>query len=193
MRIGVVEVVAALIKDLADTEDTADAGDADGNANSANNAGDKKQINGLYDLLLERALDVSSYVRVKVLAALTRLCDIRSSKFPKQRLAVTRAAVGALEDKAAMVRKSAAALLVRLLLTHPYGVVHGGMLTLEVWEEEYRALKAELGRLEAAVGDGSGQADVDEDAEKPDEDDAPKKNKKSKKKWAFVFIDIFHN
>ncbi|KAJ6612245.1 non-SMC mitotic condensation complex subunit 1-domain-containing protein [Mycena sp. CBHHK59/15] len=142
----------------------------------------EKQINGLYDLLLERALDVSSYVRTKVLAALSRLCDVKKAKFPKQRLAVTRAAVGALEDKVATVRKSAAALVVKLLLTHPYGLTHGGMLTLQVWEDEYKTLKAEVAKMEAAVGDGSGQggAGGGEDDD-DDDDDAPEKKKKSKK------------
>ena len=46
-----------------------------------------KQLNGLYDLLLERMLDVSSYVHTKVLSVLSKLCDL-PVKFPKQRLAV---------------------------------------------------------------------------------------------------------
>ncbi|KAJ7756752.1 non-SMC mitotic condensation complex subunit 1-domain-containing protein [Mycena maculata] len=162
MRIGVVEVIAAIIQDLADAEE-----------DESSDGPQKKQINGLYDLLLERALDVSSYVRTKVLAALARLCDMKRAKFPKQRLAITQA-VGALEDKVASVRKGAAALLVRLLLTHPYGLMYGGMLTLEKWEEDYRLLKAELVKIEASVGDGSAVQDQDE------EDEAAEKKKKRK-------------
>ncbi|KAJ7116325.1 non-SMC mitotic condensation complex subunit 1-domain-containing protein [Mycena epipterygia] len=165
MRIGIVEVIGAIIQDLADSEE-----------DESSDGSQKKQINGLYDLLLERALDVSSYVRTKVLGVLSRLCDMKKAKFPKQRLAVTQAAVGALEDKVASVRKSAAALIVKLLLTHPYGLMYGGMLTLEVWEDDYKALKADLAKIEAAVGDGSGpQEEQDEDEE------APKEKKKSKK------------
>ncbi|KAH9953157.1 hypothetical protein BGW80DRAFT_1468845 [Lactifluus volemus] len=37
-------------------------------------------LNGLYDLLLERTLDLSSYVRSKVLTVLSRLCDLPASK-----------------------------------------------------------------------------------------------------------------
>ncbi|KAF7330363.1 Condensin complex subunit 1 [Mycena venus] len=143
MRIGIVEVIGAIIQDLADGAEEDESSDGP----------QKKQINGLYDLLLERALDTSSYVRTKVLGVLSRLCDMKRAKFPKQRLAVTQAAVGALEDKVASVRKSAAALIVKLLLTHPYGLMYGGMLTLETWEEDYRALKAELAKIEAAVGE----------------------------------------
>ncbi|KAJ7183082.1 non-SMC mitotic condensation complex subunit 1 [Mycena filopes] len=151
MRIGVVEVIGAIIQDLADAEE-----------DDSSDGPQKKQINGLYDLLLERALDVSSYVRTKVLGVLSRLCDMKRAKFPKQRLAVTQAAVGALEDKVATVRKSAAALLVKLLLTHPYGLMYGGMLTLETWEEDYNKLKAELKKIEDQVGDGSAAQEQEE-------------------------------
>ncbi|KAJ7454842.1 non-SMC mitotic condensation complex subunit 1-domain-containing protein [Mycena latifolia] len=163
MRIGIVEVIGAIIQDLAEAEE-----------DESSDGSQKKQINGLYDLLLERALDVSSYVRTKVLGVLSRLCDMKKAKFPKQRLAVTQAAVGALEDKVATVRKSAAALIVKLLLTHPYGLMYGGMLTLEVWEADYKVLKAELAKIEASVGDGSGQQDAEDE-------EAPKEKKKSKK------------
>ncbi|KAJ7178708.1 non-SMC mitotic condensation complex subunit 1-domain-containing protein [Mycena crocata] len=163
MRIGVVEVIGAIIQDLAETEE---------DESSGGDSSQKKQINGLYDLLLERALDVSSYVRTKVLGVLSRLCDMKA-KFPKQRLAVTQAAVGALEDKVATVRKSAAALIVRLLLTHPYGLMYGGMLTLEKWEDDYRMLKAELAKLEAAVGDGRAVQEGEEE-----ETEGEKKKKK---------------
>ncbi|KAJ7117284.1 non-SMC mitotic condensation complex subunit 1 [Mycena filopes] len=149
MRIGVVEVIGAIIQDLADAEE-----------DDSSDGPQKKQINGLV------RLDVSSYVRTKVLGVLSRLCDMKRAKFPKQRLAVTQAAVGALEDKVATVRKSAAALLVKLLLTHPYGLMYGGMLTLETWEEDYNKLKAELKKIEDQVGDGSAAQDQDESQEK---------------------------
>ncbi|KAJ7510292.1 non-SMC mitotic condensation complex subunit 1-domain-containing protein [Mycena galericulata] len=159
MRIAVVEVIAAIIQDLAESEE-----------DESEDGPQKKQINGLYDLLLERALDVSSYVRTKVLAALARLCDMKRAKFPKQRLAVTQVAVGALEDKVASVRKGAAALLVRLLLTHPYGLMYGGMLSLEKWEEDYRLVKAQLAKIEASVGDGGAVRDQDEEDEEATEE-----------------------
>ncbi|KAJ7650604.1 non-SMC mitotic condensation complex subunit 1-domain-containing protein [Roridomyces roridus] len=151
MRIAIVEVIAAIIRDLAESEEE-ESGDGS----------QKKQINGLYDLLLERALDVSSYVRTKVLAALARLCDMPRAKFPKQRLAITQAAVGALEDKVASVRKGAVALIIKLLTTHPYGLMYGGMLTLEKWEEDYRQLKGQLSKLEAKASDADAVREEDE-------------------------------
>ncbi|KAJ7219999.1 non-SMC mitotic condensation complex subunit 1-domain-containing protein [Mycena pura] len=177
MRIAIVEVIGALIQDLAETD-----------VDDQSDVLQKKQINGLYDLLLERALDVSSYVRTKVLGVLTRLCDMKRAKFPKQRLAITQVAVGALEDKVATVRKSAVALTIRLLLTHPYGLMYGGMLELDVWEEEYKALKAELAKLEASVGDGNAVQEQDES-----QDETPKKKKKATHPDANESMDVDHD
>jgi condensin complex subunit 1 len=157
MRVALVEVIGFLIRELATSEDL---------ANEATQT--QKQINGLYNLILERMLDVSSYVRTKVLAVLSKLCDM-PVKFPKQRLAKTRAAVGALEDKAAGVRKSAVQLLVKLVLTHPYGLMHGGYLRLEEWEENYRQVKAELEKVEGGMGNAVDREEgVDEEADAGD-------------------------
>ena len=126
MRIAIVEIIGYLIRELACSEDlTSDTHQTE------------KQLNGLYDLLLERTLDLSSYVRSKVFTVLNRLCDL-PVKFPKQRLAITRAAVASLEDKVAGVRKNAISLIVRLMMTHPYGLMHGGLLGMPEWEERYR-------------------------------------------------------
>ncbi|OCH87806.1 hypothetical protein OBBRIDRAFT_889536 [Obba rivulosa] len=140
MRMALVEVIGCIIRELAISSDlTTDAQQV------------QKQLNGLYDLLLERTLDLSSYVRTKVLAVLARLCDL-PVKFPKQRLAVARAAVDSLEDKASGVRKGAVTLIVKLIVTHPYGLMHGGLLNLKEWEQRYEDVCAELKRLEDVVG-----------------------------------------
>jgi condensin complex subunit 1 len=161
MRVALVEVIGFLIRELATSEDL---------TNEA--AQTQKQINGLYNLILERMLDVSSYVRTKVLAVLSKLCDM-PVKFPKQRLAKTRAAVGALEDKAAGVRKGAVQLLVKLVLTHPYGLMHGGYLKLEEWEENYRQVKAELQKVEGGMGNAVDREEgADEEGEGVKEEEA---------------------
>jgi condensin complex subunit 1 len=179
MRIAIVEVLGHLIAELIDTEVD------DGTDKSQS----QKQINGLYDLLLERIMDVSSYVRTKVLSVLSKCCDLKH-KFPKQRLAITRAAIAALEDKAATVRKGAAALLVKLLVTHPYGLMHGGFLELDVWEAEYQVVKRDLAKFDDAMGkaverkEGDGEDDDDDDDDKGEEEgegeegESPKKRKK---------------
>ncbi|KAF7327571.1 Condensin complex subunit 1 [Mycena kentingensis (nom. inval.)] len=158
MRIAMVEIMAALIQDLA--------------LNSPDEEADnvKKQTTGLYEILLERALDTASYVRTKVLASLTRLCEIKRN--PEQRIAITEVAVGALEDKVATVRKNAVALLVALMLTHPYGKYYGGHLDISIWEPEYKKAKAEFAALEAQQSDKQAiQEQPDEEGEtQPDEE-----------------------
>ena len=157
MRMAIVEIIGCLIRELACSEDlTSDAHQT------------QKQLNGLYDLLLERTLDLSSYVRSRVFSVLSRLCDL-PVKFPKQRLAITRAAVAALEDKVAGVRKNAISLIVKLIVTHPYGLMHGGLLGVREWEERYRDVMEELQKTKKALDDTlSGGADTGE-VDKEDE------------------------
>jgi condensin complex subunit 1 len=152
MRIAIVEVIGCIIQELARSLDS-----------DINSVQTQKQINGLFDLLHERMLDVSSYVRTKVLAVLSKVFDIKIPKFPKQRLASTRAAVNALEDKASTVRKAAVSLLIKLLLTHPYGMLDGGMLQHEVWNNEYKMVKKDLEKVEGKVGKAVEVQDGDED------------------------------
>lgn len=154
MRMALVEVIGSLIRELALTSDL----------QNTDAAQVQKQLNGFYDLLLSRTLDLSSYVRTKVLATLTKLCEL-PVKFPKQRLAITRAAVNMLEDKAAGVRKGAVGLLVRLVVTHPYGLMHGGLLGLTEWEERYNAVKAELEKVEGSMGNVVEREEEEDDDE----------------------------
>jgi condensin complex subunit 1 len=176
---AVVEMVGCLIRELAVSADL-----------TTDTAQTQKQLTGLYDLLLERMLDVSSYVRTKVLAVFVKLCDV-PVKFPKQRLAMTRAATAALHDKAASVRKGSLLLLETLVGTHPYGLMHGGLLGLAEWEERYRNVKAELEKVEGRMGnavereegeepgeqDGS-EEESEADEEEVDGDESPKKKRK---------------
>lgn len=169
MRIAIVEVIGYIIQELATSMDS----DTDAKQT-------QKKINGLFDLLHERILDVSSYVRTKVFAVLSKIFDIQTPKFPKQRLVSTRAASAALEDKAATVRKAAVSLLIKLLVTHPYGMMHGGALQHEVWDREYNAVKSELEKVEGKVGkavevqeeegEGGGGEKESEDDEDEDEE-----------------------
>lgn len=185
MRIAMVEVLGQLIMELAGNSE-----DAGTDAKQI-----QKQIVGLFDLLHERALDTSSYVRTKVFVVLSKVFEIKNPKFPKQRLKSTNAAVAALEDKASTVRKSAVSLLTKLLVTHPYGMMHGGMLQSEIWETEYEAVKTQMQKVEAKIGKTVGVQDEDDEEEKEGEDDeegddedgeeegdgSPKKEKKAKK------------
>jgi condensin complex subunit 1 len=183
---AVVEVIGNLIRELALSSDLQSTPTSDPSAATNTNTNPttsdptsqdpsqiQKQLTNFYDLLLSRTLDLSSYVRTKVLSVLSKLCDL-PVKFPQQRLAVTRAAVGMLEDKAAGVRKGAVGLVVRLVVTHPYGLMHGGLLGLGEWEERYRGVKGELEKVEGGIGDvvvETGGEEEGGDTEKEDEDE----------------------
>ena len=69
------------------------------------------------------------------------------AKFPQQRLTTTELAIGCLEDKSSNVRRSAIQLLTKLVLTHPYGLMHGGLLNLGEWEERYASVCEELKKI----------------------------------------------
>jgi condensin complex subunit 1 len=165
MRQAIVEVIGSLITELA-------------NVNGREQTDPKqnqKQISGLFQLLLDRVLDNSSYVRSKVFAVLAKLINIKAYKFPKHRLQITTTAVSALDDKNSSVRKAAASLLVQLLFTHPY-VLHGGMLQREIWEGEYKkALDKIEGAMGKAVEDNNEQEEQEEEGKKKSRKKIPKK------------------
>lgn len=190
MRMAIVEVLGALIREIALAGDEVDAQQA------------KKQLNGLYELLMERSMDISSYVRSKVLTTLAKLCDL-PVKFPKQRLAITKVAVDSLEDKTATVRKNAVSVLVKLICTHPYGLIHGGLLSLQEWEQRYQETCNELKSLEDVIGkaverteekdgdeegaeegeeDGANEEDEEDEEGANEEEPGPSKSRKKGKK-----------
>lgn len=188
MRIAIVDIIGYLIRDLINSTDL-------GNDDQSV----QKQVDVFFDILNERTRDLSSYVRTKVLAVLTKLCDL-PAKFPKQRLDMSKLAVGMLEDKVATVRKNALTLLSQLVITHPYGLMHGGLMARKDWEEHYDNVSKELKKMEDIVGKAVENADeaaeaeksaaedgVDEDGEDGDEGDegesqTPKERRKTKSK-----------
>lgn len=70
------------------------------------------------------------------------------TKFPKLRIRLTDLTIRSLEDKSSQVRKNCIALLTRLILTHPYGRMHGGELSIGEWQGRYDALEKELRPLD---------------------------------------------
>ena len=95
-------------------------------------------------------------------------------KFPKRRLEITEHTVGALNDKSSSVRRYAIALLTKLILTHPFGIIHGGELNVHEWQQRYDEVAAELSSLERRpVDEGAPveEDDEEEEEEREDEDD----------------------
>ena len=71
MRQAIVEVIGSLIIELANVE----------GEDQADPKQTQKQISNLFNLLLERVLDNSSYVRSKVFAVLAKLVKIKPTNF----------------------------------------------------------------------------------------------------------------
>ncbi|TXT06039.1 hypothetical protein VHUM_03512 [Vanrija humicola] len=163
MRMAIVEIIGLLIKDLSLAED----GDEEQK---------KKQIKRFFEILLERFLDLNSYVRSKVLTTLIKLCDL-PVKFPKQRAQIAELTIRTLEDKTSSARRYAIQLLCKLLETHPFGALHGGTLNLPEWQDRYDKVCAELEKvdtqeMEKARRDaGMDDEDSDEDSEADEDED----------------------
>ncbi|KAG0208089.1 Condensin complex subunit [Mortierella sp. GBA30] len=148
MRQAIVEVIGNLIAYLSDVEQTEQV---------------KNQIDGFFDILEERFMDNSSYVRTKLLQIVATLCDLR--KFPKRRQRLTELVIGRLSDKSFWSRKQAIKTLVRMIETHPYSM-HGGELDFEEWENHYREVTDDLkamitkpSRRKAALSSSADQED----------------------------------
>ncbi|GAA99455.1 uncharacterized protein L969DRAFT_93915 [Mixia osmundae IAM 14324] len=139
MRNAILDVLGTLIKELSNSED----GDPEQQ---------KKQLEAFFDLLFERFLDLNSYVRSKVAGVFLRILDL-PTKFPKTRLELTRMATKMLEDKSSAVRKNCISLLIKLILTHPYGRMHGGELAVADWQARYDAITKELEPFDAPTNE----------------------------------------
>jgi len=63
MRMALVEIIGILIRDIAASTEEGDAEQK------------SKQIKRFFELLMERFLDLNSYVRSKVLQTLIKLCE----------------------------------------------------------------------------------------------------------------------
>jgi len=185
MRNAILEVLGLLLRELSLTES---------GALSLEPAQHTRLLTSFHALLTERLLDLNSYVRAKAASVLRDTCSL-PARVPSLRLELARLAARSLHDKAASVRRNCLALLTRLVLTHPYGRMHGGELALDEWRARLAKLEDELKVLdlpdeaerearrlmdgvpegeedEAEKEEGGDEDDDDEDpAHKMDEDD----------------------
>lgn len=104
------------------------------------------QINGLLELISERALDVNPFCRCKVLQTFSSVCEL-DIKLTSHRPMMTTIAVNAIQDKSGHVRRNAIKLLSRLISTHPFGQLHGSQLRLSEWEERLAAVNKEINNV----------------------------------------------
>ncbi|KAF2835053.1 hypothetical protein M501DRAFT_999605 [Patellaria atrata CBS 101060] len=106
----------------------------------------KGQMNAFWDVLEERFLDVNPYCRCRALQVYVKLCDLEA-KFPKRRQAAAGLAARSLEDKSSNVRRNAIKLLGKLVQTHPFTVMHGGLLSRKEWQARLDRVQEEMDAL----------------------------------------------
>ena len=128
----------------------------------------KTQINGFFEVLEERFLDINPYCRCRTIQVYMKICDLEQ-KFPKRRQKVAELAFRSLEDKSSNVRRNAIRLLGKLVSTHPFSVMHGGQLSHKDWDGRLQAVETELNALKPPAGspglvEGNGQADATVDS-----------------------------
>jgi condensin complex subunit 1 len=134
LRCAIIEVCGNLIAMLSKEED---------GERSENH---KAQINVFFDVLEERFLDLNPYCRCRTIQVYVRLCDL-DTKFPKRRQTVAELATRSLEDKSSNVRRNAIKLLGKLVQTHPFAVLHGGLLSHKDWQARLDTVDAEINAL----------------------------------------------
>ncbi|CAI6335145.1 unnamed protein product [Periconia digitata] len=115
----------------------------DGDERSENH---KTQIRIFFDVLEERFLDINPYCRCRVIQVYVRLCDLEQ-KFPKRRQKAAELAARSLEDKSSNVRRNAIKLLGKLVATHPFTALHGGLLSTKEWAARLEDCEAQINAL----------------------------------------------
>ncbi|WFD31737.1 condensin complex non-SMC subunit Cnd1 [Malassezia sp. CBS 17886] len=158
IRVAMVEVQGLLVRELCTAGDALTAHD-DPDVLAAR----AHDVDAFTAPLFERFLDLTTFVRSKAMQVCSGLCDLPATLAP-QRLQMASLAGRALEDKGSNVRRNAIALLTKLVVTHPYGVIHGGDLDGDAWRVRCAAVRAEVEGGVARVaeeggGDGEGRED----------------------------------
>jgi condensin complex subunit 1 len=140
LRCSIIEVCGNLIAMLSNVEE------------SERRDEHKGQINAFFDVLEERFLDINPYCRCRAIQVYVKLCDLET-KYPKRREKAAELATQSLEDKSSNVRRNAIKLLGRLLSTHPFSVLHGGLLSHSEWSQRLETCEAELINLQPPASD----------------------------------------
>lgn len=181
MRNAIIEVIGNLIREVANAEEDGEAGQQ------------KRELDNFFGLLFDRFLDLNGFVRSKVVQTFAKILEIPTNRFAETRLRLTALAVRSLEDKTSTVRKNCIALLTKLILTHPYGALHGGELELSRFKEGYDRTVAELDPMEApsqAVLDAMAEDKENESEEENDNDDNDDNDESAKSKRVKVKKEV---
>nr|POE47968.1 condensin complex subunit 1 [Quercus suber] len=146
LRCAIIEVCGNLIAMLSTQEE---------GERSENHKG---QLNAFFDVLEERFLDINPYCRCRAIQVFAKLCDL-DAKYPKRRQTAAELATRSLEDKSSNVRRNAMKLLGRLMATHPFAVLHGGLLSYREWSDRLESCEAEINTLKPPSATGLEERD----------------------------------
>ena len=169
MRNALIEVIGNLICYLS----TLNLNDNDNDFET-----NQTQIQSFFNVLIDRFLDNNSYVRSKVLGTFSKIIDL-PTKFPKQRIDLLLNTLRHLDDKSSSVRKNATNLLTKLILTHPYGLIHGGRLNETEWNERLSGVDQQLSSFDVQ----DNQENIDENENENENNDDESENRRKSKKF----------
>ncbi|KAF2746927.1 hypothetical protein M011DRAFT_468209 [Sporormia fimetaria CBS 119925] len=153
------------------------------------------QIKIYFDVLEERFRDINPYCRCRVMQVYHKICDL-DTKYAKHRLAAAQLAAQSLRDKSSHARRNAIKLLIRLVDTHPFRVMHEAKLSSKVWlksledvETQMDALKPPEELQEHAPADQTVDASLLQDATQVEQTQAePKHPSEMTEEEKFAFL-----
>lgn len=137
LRCSVVETCGNIVVDII----------RDTNENDNNDVHNtSSQISGLLDLLQDRFLDSSPFVRTKAFQALTKVAALKV-QLTERRQNMMALCVQSLDDKSTLVRRNTIKLMSKLLLNHQFSNTNGSQLKLSIWNKQLQEAELELENL----------------------------------------------
>lgn len=110
----------------------------------------KRNIDIFFEVLEQRFLDINPYCRCRVMQVYIKLCDLphlNTKQGCKRRQMAANYAEQSLKDKSSNVRRNAIKLLAKLVETHPFSAMYGGLLSTGDWEEKLASIDAHIASL----------------------------------------------
>ncbi|KAH6644124.1 non-SMC mitotic condensation complex subunit 1 [Boeremia exigua] len=110
----------------------------------------KRNMDIFFEVLEQRFLDINPYCRCRVMQVYVKLCDLphmSSKQARKRRQMAADYAEQSLKDKSSNVRRNAIKLLSKLVETHLFADMYGGLLSTEIWEQGLESIEASIAAL----------------------------------------------
>lgn len=149
----------------------------------------QSQTDTLLDLVQDRFLDQNPFVRTKAVQALIKVAEL-NVKFVSRRQTFIELTVRSLDDKSSLVRRNSIKLMSKLIVSHPFGMLHGTSLHLSAWEKRLIEANNKLEMIENDLSnDKENQSQLDQDDREDDEEQHNKRNTYYKIKLTIKYYD----